>query len=91
MIGFGKCEFPKVFFSCPFELGVDFGRGGALVLFAVVDVEGDFEVGVGVFYAGEEFGGADRDAEFFFDFACEGLFRRFTGFDFASGEFPESA
>lgn len=91
MIGFGKREFPKVFFLCPFELCVCFGCGGAFALFTEEDVECDFEVGVGVLYVGEVLGGVDGDAEFFFYFACEGLFVSFAGFDFAAGEFPESA
>ena len=44
MIGFGKCEFPKVFFLYPFEFGVGFGCGCTFCLFAEEDVERDFEV-----------------------------------------------
>lgn len=53
------------------------------------EFDGDGRVGVGV--RGERAGDVDSDAEFFDEFAVEGGFRGFAGFDFAAGEFPFSA
>jgi len=39
-------------------MGVDFRFWGAFFRFAQIDVEGDFEVGVGVFYGCEVLGGS---------------------------------
>jgi hypothetical protein len=66
--------------------------GGDVGLGVLGGEEMDFEfvrsVGVLVADAGDFDGLDEGDAEFFAEFAGEGLLERFRGTDFAAGEFP---
>ena len=50
---------------------------------------GQMKIGIIVFHLGQFFSDKNLCIQFFHDFPGEGFFRRFAGFDFSAGEFPE--
>lgn len=91
LVGAGKGVVGKLFGPDPFD-GIGSMRArAARKMTAGEDVQGDAEMGVGVFDLHEGGENLDGDAELFAGLADDGLFEGFAGFVLAAGEFPQTA